>query len=228
MKKTLAMIVKDEEPMLSRTLPLMAPLFDEIVAIDAESKDRTVEILKGHGAKVEVLPWRGDYSFARNNAIHMATGDAIFMFDADEVVVGAGFEIASRALEKASAVSLPRIEFVFDMEHYNPGLWPDWQCRFFRRDALPRFIGRVHECLIVSTDKGQDAKAYQVAIHVDACPIYHYGQTKPVEQTVLRHYNYGLIQKGLPPVTELPADAPRTLNHNVAVFPGRHPFSSHT
>jgi glycosyltransferase involved in cell wall biosynthesis len=228
MKKTLAMIVKDEEPMLSRTLPLMAPLFDEIVALDAESKDRTVEILRHHKAKVEIWPWKGDYSFARNGAINLATGDAIFMFDADEVVLDTGLEVVARALRNEPAASLPRIEFVYDVDHYNPGLWPDWQCRFFRADARPRFIGRVHECLVVTLKSGHDARAFEIATHVEACPIYHYGQTKPVKETVLRHYNYGRIQKGLAPAAELPEGYPVELHHNVSLFPGKHPLSNHT
>ena len=227
MKKTLAMIVKNEEPMLRRTLPVMAPLFDEIVAVDTGSTDGTAALFREFGASsVKTFPWTGDYSRARNEAIRLAiesSGEAIFMFDADEAVYPEPFAAAVEKLKVHQAIVLPRIEFVFDLDHYNPDLWPDYQCRFFRADASPRFLGRVHELLMIGNGFG--ARAFEVGHRVDTCPIYHYGQTKPIGETVLRHYNYGLISEGRPPESVLPDGVPIVLNHRSVRYQGKHPLS---
>jgi glycosyltransferase involved in cell wall biosynthesis len=225
MRKTLAMIVRNEEAMLRRTLPVMAPLFDEISVVDTGSSDGTVALLESAGARVLRVPWTDDYSRARNAAITLALdgrGDAIFMFDADEAVYPDGLATAARALETSQAVSLPRVEFVFDLDHYNPDLWPDYQCRFFCSDAGARFVGAVHEVLLIGPGAGR--RAFEVARKVDACPIYHYGQTKPISQTVLRHYNYGRIAAGRMTLGELPPDVPLALHHNAVKFIGPHPL----
>ena len=222
MKKTLALITRDEVPMLTKTLPVMAPLFDEIVAVDAGSLDGTPDLLRSFGATVISRPWNGDYSAARNRALLDVTGDAVFMFDADEAVFPEELALAAMKLERHPTVVLPRIEFVFDLDHYNPDIGPDWQARFFRMDASPRFVGRVHEALLIRDGE----RAFETGIHVDACPIYHYGQTKPIAETVLRHYNYGRIQSGLLPVRKLPPDVPLVLHHRKVPYVGRHPLSS--
>lgn len=222
MKRTLAMIVKNEEPMLRKTLPIMTPLFNEVVVVDTGSTDWTIGLLKSFNAIVHEIPWNNNYSQARNAAIELALGsqsEAIFMFDADEAITASGLLVALDALETNPAISLPRIEFVFDLEHYNPDLWPDYQCRFFRADASPRFVGAVHEFLTVGS-----VHAHEIARKVDVCPIYHYGQTKPLAETVLRHHNYGRIAKGLPPVRELPLGTPLVLHHRSVPYAGSHPL----
>lgn len=220
MKKTLALITRNEVPMLTRTLPVMAPLFDEILAVDACSTDGTQDLLRSFGATVVSRPWSDDYAAARNRAIQDVTGEAIFMFDADEAVFPDGLKAAVLGLEHHPAVVLPRIEFVFDLDHYNPDIGPDLQARFFRRDAVPRFAGRVHETLVILGGE----RAFETGHRVDACQIYHYGQTKPLAETVLRHYNYGRIQSGLQPVIVLPSDVPLVLHHRKVAFPGPHPL----
>lgn len=220
MKKTLALITRNEVPMLTRTLPVMAPLFDEILAVDACSTDGTPDLLRSFGAIIISRPWSDDYSAARNVAILSVTGDAIFMFDADEAVFQDGLAAAVLGLKDHPAVVLPRIEFVFDLDHYNPDIGPDPQARFFRKDAIPRFVGRVHETLVIRNGE----RAFETGHRVDACPIYHYGQTKPLAETVLRHYNYGRIQSGLTPARELPADVPLILHHRKVPFLRPHPL----
>lgn len=221
MKTTLAMIVRNEEQYLSLILPKLVRCFSEVVAVDAESTDRTRAILDSYSAKIMVRPWTDDYSAARNEAVALASGEAVFMLDADEAMFPEDIEKVKRVLEKDPVVVLPRIEFVFDHRHYNPGIWPDWQCRFFRTDSGFRFEGRVHEQLVLSNGSGF---ASERAIQCKDAPIYHYGQAKPVEVTWLRHYNYGRIRQRLPTLDRPPAGAEIVLHHNVALFEGDHPL----
>jgi glycosyltransferase involved in cell wall biosynthesis len=221
MTSSLVMIVKNEERYLSFILPTMRSCFDEIVAVDAESSDATRAILERCGARVFIRQWTDDFAAARNEAIARATGDIIFMLDADEAMFPQDIAKVQALLESEPAVALPRIDFVYDHSHYNPGLWPDWQCRFFRSGQGYRFEGRVHEQLVLG-DSSAFVSAH--ALHFDGVPIYHYGQAKPVPVTWLRHYNYGRIRDGLTSVTAIPQGADVRLHHNIAVYEGSHPL----
>ena len=78
------MIVKNEERFLEQCLASVAHLVDEINIVDTGSTDRTVEIARSFGAKIEHRPWRDDFGWARNEALAMATKRWILQLDADE------------------------------------------------------------------------------------------------------------------------------------------------
>lgn len=78
------MIVKDEERNLPRALKSLEGFVDELIVVDTGSTDRTVEIAESFGAKVYHHPWEGDFSKHRNQSLDYATGDWLFVFDADE------------------------------------------------------------------------------------------------------------------------------------------------
>src|SRR5262249_29548303 len=83
-RRTLCMIVKDEERNLADCLRGFAPLFDQVVVIDTGSTDRTREIAKGFGAEVYDFPWCDSFSAARNESLRHATGDWVMWADADD------------------------------------------------------------------------------------------------------------------------------------------------
>lgn len=214
------MITKNEEAMLEKTLPIVAMCFNEIVAIDHESTDKTIDVLRYFGARVNTRKWTSDYSEARNAALAMATGNAVMMLDADEAMYPDDIHRVAKEFAKSEVVALPRIEFVDDLDHYDPGVGPDWQCRFFRSGRKVEFRGKVHEAMFI-----EDQYGLQHANRLQDCPIYHYGQTKPVAATVLRHHNYGRIRDGLHTLDVLPNGVPLHLNHNSVLYPKRHPLA---
>ncbi len=59
---------------------------DEILVIDDNSTDKTLELAKKHKAKVIKHSLNKDFSQQRNYALKVATGDWIFFVDADERV----------------------------------------------------------------------------------------------------------------------------------------------
>ncbi len=81
---SLCMIVRDEERYLADALESVRGVVDEICIVDTGSKDRTLEIAQGAGARTEEIAWPGDFSKARNVALAMASRRWILVLDADE------------------------------------------------------------------------------------------------------------------------------------------------
>jgi glycosyltransferase involved in cell wall biosynthesis len=80
----LAVIARNEEQFIAGCLDSARPFVDEIVVLDTGSTDRTVEIARAHGARVEHFTWCNDFAAARNVAIDAVTTDWVLMLDADE------------------------------------------------------------------------------------------------------------------------------------------------
>ncbi|MEE9515866.1 MAG: glycosyltransferase family 2 protein [Candidatus Adiutricales bacterium] len=81
---SVCMIVRDEEAVLERCLRSVKAVADEIIMVDTGSKDRSIEIARGYGAKVYEHPWRDNFSLHRNQSLKYAASDWILVIDADE------------------------------------------------------------------------------------------------------------------------------------------------
>lgn len=129
--------------------------FDEVLVVDMESTDRTVEIARRAGARVVTFP-RGQYTIvepARQFSIDQATHPWVLVVDADEIVTPHlrewCYNHASRP-DAEQGVMIPRRNFFMGREMRS--LYPDPILRFFRRDgvkwpatihAIPQVPGRV-------------------------------------------------------------------------------------
>lgn len=80
------MIVKNEEGMLRRTLPVLKNSVDEIILVDTGSSDNTVKIAEENGAKIFNFKWIDNFSAARNESLKHAKSDWIIWIDADEMI----------------------------------------------------------------------------------------------------------------------------------------------
>ena len=118
MKLTCVLIVRDEEELLGRCLDSLyyqmvyddwpagkRPLWDELVVVDTGSTDRTVEIARSYGARVEHFEWINDFAAARNYAESLCNGDYVYWQDGDEIMV-AGHEIIRAIVEKGEEVAV--------------------------------------------------------------------------------------------------------------------------
>ena len=81
---SLSMVVRNEESRLGACLASVKGFVDEIVLVDTGSTDATVAIAEAAGARIEHLPWPGDFAPARNAALNLITGDWVLVLDADE------------------------------------------------------------------------------------------------------------------------------------------------
>lgn len=149
------MIVKDEEEMLPRCLASIKDQVDEIVVVDTGSTDSTVEIAESFGAKVYHHPWENDFSKHRNQSISYATGEWIFIIDADEEFIPS----ASRSLRQELAIAMKEgvdalmLRVENSISEGTEAICSD-SLRIFQNNGVIRYEGIVHNNLVGCTHVG--------------------------------------------------------------------------
>jgi (heptosyl)LPS beta-1,4-glucosyltransferase len=125
----------NEEKNISRAILSVKKLADEVVVVDMESDDKTREIAKNLGAKIFTHKKTGYVEPARNFAIGKATGDWIFILDADEEVTPALVDEIKQKVNKSKAdyFRLPRKNIIFGRFIKHSRWWPDMNIRLFRK-----------------------------------------------------------------------------------------------
>jgi len=182
------MIVKNEEKNLVKCLRSIRDIVDEIIIVDTGSTDKTKDIAQVFGSKVFDFPWTGDFSDARNHSLNQATGDWIFVLDADEVISSRDFDELKRLIRKKSsspvAYSIVTRNYVHNVsligwapnsgqypaEEAAAGWFPTTKVRLFPRRRDIFFSNPVHELLEHSLKRAK--------IPVFPCKVivHHYGK----------------------------------------------------
>lgn len=109
---------------------------DEIIVVDSESYDTTVEIAREYTDKVIVRPWAGHIATSQF-ATDQAKNLWVFSIDADERVSPAlRDEILSLDLVHTphDAFDMPRLHFFMQRWIKHSGWYPDRNIRLFRKD----------------------------------------------------------------------------------------------
>jgi tetratricopeptide (TPR) repeat protein len=150
---SLCVIARDEEALIGDCLASARAFVDEIMVLDTGSTDRTAEIARHHGARVETFQWRDDFAAARNAAIDVATGDWILMLDADERLQPASGQVLRKFIASGPSGAIGfalRIESLVDIgsDEFRVSFHP----RLFRRMDDLRYAGTIHEDLIYVPD----------------------------------------------------------------------------
>ena len=146
MKLTVAVLTLNEENMIKGCLSSIQ-FADEILVIDAQSKDKTVEIAKAMHARVEITPWEG-FSKQRNKALRLATNDWILFVDADERVSCTLQEELEKMLQREEDFvvgAIPRINYLLGRKQIRGGWYPDHQIRLIRNSKEITWVGDLHE-----------------------------------------------------------------------------------
>jgi glycosyltransferase involved in cell wall biosynthesis len=147
---SVVVVTLDEEERIRECLDSVA-WADELIVIDAESRDKTVAIARELTEHVIVRPWPG-FAAQKNFGLAQATGDWILSLDADETVSPALRAEIVAVLEDGGAAAgyaVPRRNVFWGRWVRHGGLYPDWQVRLFRHDR-GRFVERaVHESVAV-------------------------------------------------------------------------------
>jgi glycosyltransferase involved in cell wall biosynthesis len=143
---TVTIVTWNEEERLRECLESVA-WADEIVVVDAESADKTVQLAREFTDRVWVRPWPG-FAGQKNAALEHARGAWVLSLDADERVTPELRDRITRVLDAngpADGYRIPRRNIFWGAWVQHGGLYPDYQLRLFRRGA-GRFVeDAVHE-----------------------------------------------------------------------------------
>jgi glycosyltransferase involved in cell wall biosynthesis len=147
---SVAVIAWNEEDRLRACLESVA-WADEIIVIDAESTDKTVQVAREFTDKIWVRPWAG-FAAQKNFALEQTTGEWVLSLDADERVTRELRDRIGRLVRAngpADGYSIPRKNVFWGAWMRHGGLYPDYQLRLFRRDAGRFAASAVHESVVI-------------------------------------------------------------------------------
>jgi glycosyltransferase involved in cell wall biosynthesis len=138
LKISASIIVRNEEENIAAVCETVS-WADEIVIVDSDSYDRTVEIARGYTDKVFNHPFRG-YKDKHEFADAQTTGDWIFWIDADERVTPELREAIENLRERDPATlpdgfHIPRSTKYLGRWIRHSGWYPDYQMRLYRKSA---------------------------------------------------------------------------------------------
>jgi len=165
MRLAAVIITKNEERNIAACLASVAWANERIV-VDAESRDRTVEVATSLATWVQVRPWSG-YGPQKNFGIERAISEWILIVDADERITPVLRDEIQSVLvaESTAAVSgfeIPRKNYFYGRWIRGGGLYPDYQLRLFRKSAGRYDDTKLHENLRV---QGRVARLRQSMDH---------------------------------------------------------------
>jgi len=130
--------VRNEAEALNKCLRSIKNLVDEIIIVDMQSTDGSLEIAKQAGAKVYSYRPMKFVEPARNFALSKATGKWILLLDPDEYL--------NKTLKKelldvtkrsdVDYVKIPRKNIIFGRWIRHSNSWPDYLIRFFKKGAV--------------------------------------------------------------------------------------------
>jgi len=216
----LTMIVRNGGPVLARCLRSVRDVVDSILVGDTGSTDQSREVAREFGARVLDVPWKEDFSQARNSVLKASKADWVRWLDADEMLDPRGAAMISELIcrEDVDAWEVWRWNYVCSLNSRsggllaepNPGLldeaseWPGYtrylNTLLFRRLPGVYFENPVHETVALRVRKlGMRAAEAPFVIH-------HFGFVEGGEE--LRHAkNEHYHQLGLKKVESNPRDA---------------------
>ncbi|OIP87476.1 hypothetical protein CO009_00265 [Candidatus Shapirobacteria bacterium CG_4_8_14_3_um_filter_35_11] len=130
--------VINEANNLDKCLHSLKNFANEIIVVDMESTDESVNIAKKHGAKVFSFKPMKYVEPARNFAISKASGKWIILLDPDEFLPKSlKHELTKITLRhNVDYVKIPRKNIIFGKWFHNSRTWPDYLIRFFKKGSV--------------------------------------------------------------------------------------------
>lgn len=152
MQLSVVIITLNEEANIARCLTAAKSIADEIVVVDAHSKDRTKEICQEFNVNFIEQEWLG-YSQQKNFANSRAKHDWILSLDADEVLSDELIQSIKQAKSQA-----PNCFYRINRRTNYCGVWikycgwyPDQKIRIFDRNQAKWHGAHIHERLLFDT-----------------------------------------------------------------------------
>ena len=159
------LITRNEEANLEDCLASLEGIAQQIVVVDTNSTDRTLQIAQKYGALIaQPTDWPG-FGPQKNRALELATGDWVLSLDADERLTPALRSEIQTAIHHNAHVdcfAIPRLSWYCGRFIRHSGWSPDYVDRLFKRGSARFSDDLVHERLI---PQGQVARLKNPLLH---------------------------------------------------------------
>ncbi len=151
---SVVIVTKNEEANIEDALKSVSDARD-IIVVDAQSSDRTVEICRLYTDKVYTHEWQG-FARQKQTAVNYAKGPWVLILDADERLTP---ELRAEIGDTLAATShngffIPRENYFIGRWIKHSGWWPDNTLRLFRKDRGSLEQREVHEKVIIEGTAG--------------------------------------------------------------------------
>jgi glycosyltransferase involved in cell wall biosynthesis len=165
---TAGIIARDEERSIARCLQSLQSAVDEIVLVNCESVDRTVEIASQY-PKVRIVDakWEDDFAALRNTGLaHMHT-DWVLWVDADEHLHPQDAEGVRQIAGMFHDLSVPPALFIWQVNSKDGVNHHEFsQTRMFPLNRGLQHYGRVHEQVVTAEGSMYEGKSHRQPVRV--------------------------------------------------------------
>ena len=181
---SVVIITKNEAEMIGRSITMLRQLTDDIVVVDNDSTDHTIDISVENGCRVYQKSWDG-YGANKNKGIALARYNWILSIDADEIP-------DADLLTSISRLKLDDCDTVYDIpfkayygdKPINFGNWGrDHHIRLFNRTRVKWSEPPVHETLVLP----QNMRVQKLSGH-----LHHYS-VKNVQEHEAKIVHYAQL-----------------------------------
>jgi glycosyltransferase involved in cell wall biosynthesis len=164
----------------------------EILVVDSQSTDSSIQIAEKHGAKVVQFHFNGTWPKKKNWALENLPfrNEWVFILDADEVLPPEAAEEFAQAIANAGEIAGYWINrrFMFLGRWLRHAYYPNWNLRLFRHQ-----LGRFEQITAAPTDSGDNEVHEHVIVRGPTarlrCEIEHYAFPS-VEVFLEKHNRY--------------------------------------
>lgn len=177
----------NEETTLPEAITSVKDLADEVVVVDTESTDKTVQVAKKLGAKVYSHKNTSIVEPVRNFSISKASGDWVLLLDADERVTPELAAEIKRLLANPDAdyYRIPRKSIIFGKWITSGHWWPDYVYRLFKKGHV-KWFDQIH-----SAPQTQGT-GHDLAVKEELALVHEHYQT--ISQFIDRMNRYSSVQ----------------------------------
>lgn len=141
---SVVMMGRDDADYLSKSLPPLQKMADEVIYIDTGSQDQSVLIAKQWGCRIFEQTWQDDFSKPKNFGIEQALFSWILNVDCDEVLQNED-RVKQTILQMDQNPSVPGCIIPIDNLLSDKTIATSQALRLFRNDERIRFNNPVHE-----------------------------------------------------------------------------------
>lgn len=129
---------KNEEQNIANAINSVIGWCDEIIVMDMNSLDKTIDVARKLGAITYITDDVGYVEPARNKAINLANSEWVLILDADEEIKSELKQYVDSVIQTNSAdfVRLARANVIFEGIPMHGNWWPDYNVRLFKKGSV--------------------------------------------------------------------------------------------